>query len=214
MTQFRSPPFLASAFAAALFAVLPLAAHSQTAPPTASQSLIPDSGRINRGDDRKLRSSSAERKLPSPAESRAALMMPDPGTISPGKDASTTGAASTDAGPGPIGSTMQTMPAKFSNRNDVLDRTPVMVWPLLLSDEQRRLIYQAVMADKTPAAGGIDALKPAQAVPFDQQDDMRPLPATLREIPGIEKLKYVKTKDKVLLVQPDTAIVVDEITAS
>ena len=42
-------------------------------------------------------------------------------------------AAPSAAPPGPIGATIQTMPAKFSHRNDVLDHMPVMAWPLPLN---------------------------------------------------------------------------------
>ncbi len=35
---------------------------------------------------------------------------------------------------GPIGSFGQTIPAKFSKRNDILDHVPIMAIPLPLSD--------------------------------------------------------------------------------
>ena len=41
---------------------------------------------------------------------------------------------------------------------------------------------------------------------------MRPLPEGLAAIDGQQGLKYVKGKDKVLLVRPSTGIVVDEVT--
>jgi len=41
--------------------------------------------------------------------------------------------------------------------------------------------------------------------------DMRPLPESLAAIDGLQGLKYVKGKDKVLLVRPSTGIVVDEV---
>jgi hypothetical protein len=48
----------------------------------------------------------------------------------------TTGAApAATLASGPIGATLQTMPAKFSQRNDVLDRLPTMAWPLPLTDQ-------------------------------------------------------------------------------
>ena len=48
------------------------------------------------------------------------------------------------------------MPAKFSKRNDTLDRVPIMAQPSTLSDQDRQRIYQAAMADKTPAADDAD----------------------------------------------------------
>ena len=68
-----------------------------------------------------------------------------PGSNSAGSDrrstsAKTTGSATSGEPPpsGPIGSVGETIPAKFSKRNDILDRTPIMALPLPLSDQQRR----------------------------------------------------------------------------
>jgi hypothetical protein len=117
----------------------------------------------------------------------------------------------TAAPSGPIGATIQTMPAKFSKRNDVLDHMPIAAWPLPLNEEQRRQIYQAVMADKSPPVADAAALKPASSLPFAQRHDMHPLPESLAAIDGLQGLQYVKAKDKVLLVRPSTGIVVDEV---
>jgi len=93
---------------------------------------------------------------PAQEEARAALMSSDNGAPSAGQsagqgpaqgpaqggvqatppapnggDQSGSGASSaapSAAPPGPIGATIQTMPAKFSHRNDVLDHMPVMAW--------------------------------------------------------------------------------------
>jgi hypothetical protein len=113
---------------------------------------------------------------------------------------------------GPIGATGQTMPAKFSQRNDILDRTPIMAWPQSLSDRDRQQIYQAVMADKTAAAEGAEALAPAAELNVNQAlNEMHPMPASVSGISGVQALDYVKTKDKVFLVAPATRTVVDEI---
>lgn len=122
-------------------------------------------------------------------------------------------AAATSAAPsGPIGATIQTMPAKFSHRNDVLDHMPMMAWPLPLDAQQRQQIYQAVMADKSPPPADTAKLKPASALSLEQRRDMHPLPESLAGIDGLQGLKYIKGKDKVLLVRPSTGIVVDELT--
>lgn len=114
---------------------------------------------------------------------------------------------------GPIGSTGETIPAKFSERNDILDRTPIMAWPLPLSDEHRRQIYEAIMADKTQPDSGADALKPASQLSTNQAlNEMHPLPTSVSGIDGVTKLQYVKSKNKVLLVEPATRIVVEQIT--
>jgi hypothetical protein len=155
---------------------------------------------------------------PPQQQARAALMMPDPVGVSSlgqgGAAPATTGADASVAPatpPGPIGATLQTMPAKFSKRNDMLDHLPIMAWPLRLSDEQQRQIVQAVMADKAQAAPAADALKPASMLSYKQTRDMHPLPQQLSAIDGLQGLQYVKGKNKVLLVRPTVGIVVDEI---
>lgn len=115
---------------------------------------------------------------------------------------------------GPIGATAQTMPAKISQRNDILDRVPIMAQPMTLSDQDRQQIYQAVMADKTPAASDANALSPASELDGNQAlNETHPLPSSVSSIKGVQGLGYVKTKNKVFLVEPDTRIVVDEIDA-
>ncbi|HEY1474713.1 MAG TPA: hypothetical protein VGF53_11590 [Pseudolabrys sp.] len=217
---------------------------------------VPNSGQINRGVDEKLPSISQARPIPTPAEARAALMMPGsdqpvlggkspepmPTTesTSPKHDSarresenasggpetvdvdqtpasrsgqSTIGSASPPAASfGPIGATGQTMPAKFSQRNDVLDRVPTMAWPLVLSDEERQRIYQAAMADNAPAASDADRLAPASGLTANQAlNEMHPLPASVSSIGAVQGLDYIKTKNKTFLVRPATRIVVDEI---
>lgn len=212
---------LASAVAAALIS-LPLASaiHAESAP--GSRPLIPDDGRINRGGDERVPSASTLPPIPSQEDARAALMTPDPGTISTGEVSPAAAPPSTTVGaapapppaPGPIGSTFQTAPAKVSKRNDVLDRVPISAWPLLLDEGQRRQVYQAVMADKTQPVAGADKLAPATFLSYEQTRDVHALPAEIAQLPGLSKLAYVKAKDKVLLVRPDTRIVVDQITGS
>lgn len=113
---------------------------------------------------------------------------------------------------GPIGATGQTMPSKFSERNDVLDRLPIMALPLKLSDEERTQIYKAVMADKEQASPDADKLTAASELSPDQAlTGMHPFPGSVSGIEALNKLAYVKGKSKVLLVVPTTRTVVDEI---
>jgi hypothetical protein len=89
-----------------------------------------------------------------------------------------------------------------------------MALPLPLTDEQRKQIFDAVMADKAQPVAGADELKPASELSTDQTlNGMRPLPESLRGIEAVEKLHYVKAKNKVLLVEPSTRTVVDQITS-
>ena len=145
-----------------------------------------------------------------------------PGSNSAGSDrrstsAKTTGSATSGEPPpsGPIGSVGETIPAKFSERNDILDRTPIMALPLPLSDQQRRQIYNAVMAERSQPVAGADALKPASELsPNQALNGMRQLPESVRGIDGLSRLYYIKARDKVLLIEPNVRTVVGQITAS
>ena len=135
-----------------------------------------------------------------------------------GVSAETTGArpasAPADSRPGPIGATGQTMPSKFSQRNDILDRVPIMAMPIALTLPQRQRIYQSVMADtaQQPRADA-QALAPATILSTEQAlNETQALPESLNDIDLLKGLRYIKAKDKVLLVWPATRIVVDAIT--
>ena len=137
---------------------------------------------------------------------------PAPGASKSGQTAPTSSATDEPPPSGPIGSFGQTIPAKFSKRNDILDRTPVMAWPLPLTDQQRMQIFDAVMSDSSPPVAGADALKPASELSPDQAlSGMRPLPESVRSIDGVERLYYLKAPRKILLVEPATRTVVGEI---
>ncbi len=115
---------------------------------------------------------------------------------------------------GPIGATAQTMPSKLSERNDILDRVPIMALPLPLSEPDRQRIYRAVMADESRPAPGAEALTPASELSAAQAlNDTHALPESLQDIPLLKGLHYVKAKNKVLLVTPATRTVVDEIAS-
>jgi len=178
----------------------------------ADPGFVPDSGQINRGFDEKLPTQSRPRPIPTQAEVRAALAMPDSDQAALGGDINaTTGAAAASTQP-PIGATGQTTPATLSQRNDTLDRMPIMALPTGLSDAERQRIYQAAMADGTPLAADAAQLAPASELNAEQAlHDIHPLPASVRGIRGVERLNYLKSKEKVFLVEPDTRIVVDEI---
>jgi hypothetical protein len=168
--------------------------------------------------------SSEVTNIPTPEEVRRAMMTPiskqpsvggQPGVTTAG---SAPGSGASKAGEpppsGPIGSFGETIPAKFSQRNDILDRIPTMALPLPLTDQQRKEIFDAVMADNSQPVAGADALKPTSQLSTDQAlNGLRPLPESLRGIEGLAKLQYVRAKNKVLLVEPSTRTVVEEITS-
>jgi hypothetical protein len=102
----------------------------------------------------------------------------------------------------------QTVPAKFSERNNALDELPTMAFPLPLTDEQRQRIRAAV--SKVPAESANTGL--AELLPSSV--NVRELPPDLTQgIPATRNLGYVRTSDKILLVSPANRIVVGEIPA-
>jgi hypothetical protein len=114
----------------------------------------------------------------------------------------------------PISSTTQTLPAKFSERNGILDRLPTMAWPLRLNDEDRTKVFDAIMAAQGNAVD-LGNLKPADQLPAELAlNAMHPLPQALAAEPVFNNIQAVKGKDKVLLVNPATRIVVDAISKS
>ena len=203
-------------------------AEDGAAVPT-NRGFVPNFGQINPGITLQAPSQSPDfAKIPTPDEARAALITPVSKQPSTGDAlAATTGtgaqerqgtqntSAANDPPPsGPIGSVGETIPAKFSKRNDVLDHVPIMAIPLPLTDEQRKQIYDAVMADKSQPVAGAEALKPASELSPDQAlNGMHPLPESVRGIDGVTRLYYVKAKGKVLLVEPAIRTVVGQINS-
>jgi hypothetical protein len=188
----------------------------------------PNTGQINVDATPRLQSADVG-NMPTPKEAWSALVEPISRQASAGTPAAATtgiggeqpparGAADVSSEPppsGPIGSFGQTIPAKFSKRNDTLDHVPIMATPLPLTAEQRKQIYDAVMAEKSQPAAGADKLKPADELSPDQAlNGMQPLPESVRGIDGVSRLYFIKSKDKVLLIEPNVRTVVGEITAS
>jgi hypothetical protein len=101
-----------------------------------------------------------------------------------------------------------TTPSKVSRHNEQLDKLPLMARGPQFTDAQRKLIVERVMA-----AGGA----PAQVDAFPTAElpagvEMLPWPSDVAgQVPGIRGTKYVKLSDKVLVVRPETRIVVEEI---
>ena len=226
----NSQRFLMTASLAAVVTLSSLGGTAFAQNNSINPGLNPGTGQINSGTEPHPPSQSAEvSKIPTPEEARAALMQPISRQPSAGDGAAgTTGSggqqppmqnasgASNEPPPsGPIGSFGQTIPAKFSKRNEILDNVPIMALPLRLTDEQRKQIYDAVMTDKSQPVAGADALKPASELSPDQAlNGMRPLPESVRGIENVSRLYYIKAKDRVLLIEPNVRTVVAQITAS
>ena len=101
-----------------------------------------------------------------------------------------------------------TTPSTVSAHNAQLDIIPIMARGPQLTDAQRKLIVDHVMA-----AGGA----PAQVDAFPTVElptgvEMKAWPADIvSQVPAIRDTKYVKLSDKVLVVRPESRIVVEEI---
>jgi hypothetical protein len=188
-----------------------------TAPLAQAQNMPanPQTGQINPGAPHQPPSATPTPPIASHEDVRAALMMPDPGTISTGEQPDASGKAQPETNgkgitngeqPGPIASTLQTKPAKFSHRNDAIDHTPTMAMPFKLDAKQRQQVFQAVMADKTSAPAESRNFKPADALPYSLTQDLHPLPQSLHDLPSLSGLDYMKGKDKIYLVSSATAV--------
>ena len=126
----------------------------------------------------------------------------------PAKDGPT-GTAGTSAAHAPIGAGPETMPAKFDENIAARDRIPIMARPLPLSDEQKRQIYSSVM-NNAQAPTAQTTAQPATILPSSVE--LSELPGGLQDqIPAVRGYKSVKLQDKVLLVIPETRVVVGEI---
>ena len=218
-----------TAVAAAL--ALPSMSMSSRAEDGTNPGFVPNSGQINTGTAAQPPSQSSDfANIPTPEEARTALMAPISKQPATGDaSAATTGLGARDASAGsqqpndgdasaepppsgPIGSFGQTIPAKFSRRNDILYHVPTMAIPLPFTDQQRKQIFDAVTADKAQPVAGADALEPASELsPNQALNGMHPLPESVRSIDGVTRLYYVKAKGKVLLVEPASSTVVGQI---
>jgi hypothetical protein len=103
----------------------------------------------------------------------------------------------------------QTVPAKYSKHNAEIDALPIMAMPLGLSDAQKHRIADSVAKSDAPVEA-IDA-KPADILPVTTQAAELPKEVTA-EIPGIGNVKFIRTKDKILLVRPSNMVVVEAIS--
>jgi hypothetical protein len=236
----RTRQAIGAAFVAVLLSTSAAYCGSDGPSATTDPGFVPQTGQINPGHAAAPWSAAKtlpQDEQPAQNEARAALMVSDPvGVVSlgaggspqqsSGEDSVTTGgvaagggAPNTNGSPlqersppsGPIGSTIQTLPAKYSQRNDLLDHLPVMAWPLKLTPQQQQQIYQAAIAQQAQPVEGVDDIKPAASLSFEQANSLRALPPEVAGIKGLQGLKYVRGKNTVLLVQPSNRIVVDEV---
>ncbi|HET7679932.1 MAG TPA: hypothetical protein VFK79_07330 [Xanthobacteraceae bacterium] len=103
----------------------------------------------------------------------------------------------------------QDEPAKSSAKNDKLDKTPIMAYPLALTDEQKRAIYQR-LTQGAASASAITA-KPSEQVPATLALQELP-PEMAASMPSVADYKFLRLNDRILVVNPRESIVVGEIT--
>lgn len=101
----------------------------------------------------------------------------------------------------------QDVPAKFSSRNDQLDKLPIMAYPIALSDEQKRAIAQhfsqAPVSNITAKVSeGVPATLALQELP----------PELAASMPVVRDYKFLRLSDRILVVNPRESVVVGEIT--
>ena len=102
-----------------------------------------------------------------------------------------------------------TTPSTVSQHKAELDRLPIMARGPQLTDDQRKLIMQRVMASGGSSTH-VDAF-PSSQLPANV--DMQAWPDDIAgAVPSIRGTKYVKLSDKVLVVRPENRIVVEEIS--
>jgi hypothetical protein len=103
----------------------------------------------------------------------------------------------------------QDEPAKFSLKNAKLDNTPIQAFPLMLTDEQKRAVYQKIGEGTAPASNA--NYKVSEPVPATLS--LQELPPDLAaSMPSIRDYKFLRTGDRVLVINPRESIVVGEIT--
>ena len=103
----------------------------------------------------------------------------------------------------------QVEPAKFNAKNYQLDNTPTMAFPLALTDDQKRTIMQQVAQSNAPVSDL--TAKPAEEVPatLALQEFPKDIAASM---PIISDYKFLRLKDRILVINPRESIVVGEIT--
>jgi hypothetical protein len=103
-----------------------------------------------------------------------------------------------------------TVPAKFSANNARLDNLPIMARGPALTDAQRKLILDRVLASGAPAASAPSNAGPTSYLPASTA--MQPWPDDIMsQVPELRDTKYVILPGKVLVVRPDNWTVVEEI---
>ena len=109
----------------------------------------------------------------------------------------------------PLGSTRQTAPSTVSAENDKLDKLPVINYSFWLSDAEKKLIVEGV-ANAPKADGKINSAKVADLLPPGVESVSFPAELT-QKLPMAGRYAYVKTENRVLVIDPNLKIIVAEV---
>lgn len=103
----------------------------------------------------------------------------------------------------------QTIPSKFSERNDALDKKPIIAMRLESLDEAQRKTIAAAIGK---ANAKVVSIKSGVSQELPVGVEMSELPQSASAMPALAGMKYVQLQDRILLVDPANRIVVGEIT--
>jgi hypothetical protein len=111
---------------------------------------------------------------------------------------------------GPIGASGDTIPAKYSARNAADDKLPLGAYRLKhLTEGQKQAIHRSIIRAHAPAATADNGVHPAVGDLVPSGIALNPLPDdATAQVPETKDLKYVTTRDKVVLVDPINMMVV------
>jgi hypothetical protein len=106
------------------------------------------------------------------------------------------------------GAGKQTMPSTISAENYAKDHHPWLDRGMILTPDQKKLIYATLSKGKEPQLAPGDKIYPVVQAQLPSSVEAQDLPPELiAQVPYIKDLKYVKAGDKVLLVHSANNIV-------
>ena len=106
----------------------------------------------------------------------------------------------------------QTRPAKFSNANDADDKIPIMARGPQLTDDQKKLIADAVRQAPKSIAGVQPGVQLAPTVELPAGVEMQDWPSgVVDQVPAVRDTKFIRLADRIMIVQPRNRIVIGEI---
>ena len=110
----------------------------------------------------------------------------------------------------PMGSTRQTAPSTVSAENDKLDKLPVIAYSFWLNDADKKMIIEGV-ANAPKADGKINNAKVSELLPPGVESVNFPA-EVIQKLPMAGRYAYVKTDNRVLIIEPNLKIIVAEVS--